>query len=59
MTKYSVNKDTCDSMLDELINMLIDAKEKNGVGLRDMEITSNFDSSLPEYKVRITLVKYK
>ena len=61
MSKYSASKDTCDKMLDELINMLIDARENNGAGVRSMEISTDIacSESLPTYKIGLTLVKYK
>jgi len=61
MSTYSATKDTCDKMLDELINMLIDARENNGAGVRSMEISTDIacSESLPTYKIGLTLVKYK
>ncbi len=61
MTKYSGNKATCDSMLDELINMLIDTRENNGYGVQMLEISTDIacSESLPTYKIGLTLVKYK
>ena len=61
MSKYSATKDTCDKMLDELINMLIDAKENNGYGVQMLEISTDIScsESLPTYKIGLTLVKYK
>ena len=62
MSTYSATKDTCDKMLDELINMLIDARENNGVGLKNLDVGVTADHlslGLLEYSVRLTLVKYK
>ena len=61
MSKYSATEETYEQMLDEVINMLIDAREKNGAGVRSMEINTNipFYTELPEYKINLTLVKYK
>lgn len=61
MSKYSATKDTCDKMLDELINMLIDAKENNGYGVQMLEISTDItcSESLPTYKIGLKLVRYK
>ena len=61
MSTYSATKDTCDKMLDELINMLIDARETNGYGVQMLEISTDIacSESLPTYKIGLTLVKYK
>ncbi len=61
MSTYCATKDTCDKMLDELINMLIDATENNGYGVQMLEISTDIScsESLPTYKIGLTLVKYK
>ena len=62
MSKYSATKDTCDKMLDELIDLLIDARENNGAGLKNLDVgiaADHLSLGLLEYSVRLTLVKYK
>ena len=49
-------------LLDELIDLLIDARHKNGVGLKNLDvgISNDYQSvDILEYSVRLTLVKYK
>ena len=62
MSTYSATKDTCDKMLDELIDLLIDARENNGAGLKNLDVgiaADHLSLGLLEYSVRLTLVKYK
>lgn len=62
MNTYKVVADTSNKVLEELIDLLIDARNNNGVGLKklDVGIVQDIESlGLPEYSVRLTLVKYK
>ena len=61
MSTYSATEASYKKMLDEVIDMLIDARENNGAALRSLEINTNipFYTELPEYKINLTLVKYK
>lgn len=61
MGTYYATEITYKHMLDEVIDMLIDARENNGVAIRSLEINTNipFYTELPEYKINLTLVKYK
>lgn len=61
MSTYIATKDTCDKMLDELINMLIDARENNRYEVQMLEISTDisYSESLPTYKIGLKLVRYK
>lgn len=61
MSTYSATEASYKKMLDEVIDILIDARENNGAALRSLEINTNIPSykDLPEYKINLTLVKYK
>ena len=61
MSTYCATEVTYKHMLDEVIDMLIDARENNGAAIRSLEINTNipFYTELPEYKINLTLVKYK
>lgn len=62
MTKYNATPLTTDAMLGQVIDMLIDAKEKtSGVWLRNIviDVDTALGFQVTEYKIEINLVKHK
>ena len=58
----AILEDNSMKLLDELIDLLIDARENNGVGLKNLDVgiaADHLSLGLLEYSVRLTLVKYK
>ena len=58
----AILEDNSMKLLDELIDLLIDARHKNGAGLKNLDVGISADHlslGLLEYSVRLTLVKYR